>query len=276
MSPRERDEQFLDNYLEGDSELSRLYRRGAEQQPEAQPGAQLDARIRAEARRAVASGARARVVHSPFARHWMVPTSLAAVCVLSLGVVLLMPEPDGEPGSVSEQPREAAQPARSDSAPRDVQGDVRSEVRGNAQGDASRLQQAPAPSSAAASVKSDTRSQQPAKSEEKRKALRSEQQDADREALQAAPRPAASLAEEAAAAAPDAPSPAAALTFRPSASKPVRDDPRAWLRHIEALLDAHRQAQASSDLRAFVRRYPDVPLPERLADLAASMNGPPP
>lgn len=243
MSPRERDEQFLDTYLEGDSELSRLYRRGAELQPETQPGAQLDARIRAEARRAVAPAA--RVVHSPFARHWMIPTSLAAVFVLSVSVVLLVPEPDGEPGGV--------------------------------QDDAPRLQQVPAPSSAAPRAPSDTSRQQSSGSEEKRKALRAKQPETDREALQVAPQPAAAgLAEEAGAAAPGEPSPAAALPPRPSASQSVRDDPQAWLRHIEALLDARREAQAKSDLRAFVHRYPDVPLPERLAHLAASMDSPRP
>ena len=87
MSPKERDDDLLQEYLEGDSELSRLYRRGADEEP----GASLDERILAEARRAVST--RRKVAHSPFARHWMVPTSLAAVLVLSVSVVLMMPEP---------------------------------------------------------------------------------------------------------------------------------------------------------------------------------------
>ena len=106
MSPEERDDEMLREYLEGDSALSRLYRRDAREQPDAR----LDARIRARARDAVA---RSRAVaHSPFARHWMVPTSLAAVFVLSVSVVLMMPEPAMEPdGEIDSEIHGAAKTA---------------------------------------------------------------------------------------------------------------------------------------------------------------------
>ena len=84
MSPEERDDKLLQEYLAGDSALSRLYRDRATEQPDAH----LDATIRARAHAAVARDA--RVAHSPFARNWMVPTSLAAVLVLSVSVVVLM------------------------------------------------------------------------------------------------------------------------------------------------------------------------------------------
>ena len=87
MSPEERDDELLQEYLEGDSALSRLYRRGVGEQP----GTDLDARIRAHAHDDLARDR--RVAHSPFARNWMVPTSLAAVLVLSVSVVVLTPEP---------------------------------------------------------------------------------------------------------------------------------------------------------------------------------------
>jgi hypothetical protein len=87
MSTDKRDESVLDEYLEGGSKLSRLYQGDATEQPPAE----LDARIRAEAKRAVAPPA--HVGHGPFSRHWMVPTSLAAVVVLSVSVVLLIPDP---------------------------------------------------------------------------------------------------------------------------------------------------------------------------------------
>ena len=87
MSPQERDDKLLQEYLAGDSALSRLYRDRATEQPDAR----LDATIRARAHAAVARDA--RVAHSPFAHNWIVPTSLAAVLVLSVSVVVLMPEP---------------------------------------------------------------------------------------------------------------------------------------------------------------------------------------
>ncbi len=63
MNPEERDEEMLREFLEGDSPLSRLYRRDAHEEP----NAQLDATIRAEARRNLARTR--RMAHSPFARH---------------------------------------------------------------------------------------------------------------------------------------------------------------------------------------------------------------
>ena len=92
MNPEDRDEEMLREFLEGDSPLSRLYRRDAREQP----SAQLDAAILAEARRSLAP--KSRVAHGPFARHWVVPTSLAAVLVLSVSIVLLMPDPDHQLG----------------------------------------------------------------------------------------------------------------------------------------------------------------------------------
>jgi hypothetical protein len=70
--------------LPGEASMARVYRAAVQDMP----SATLDAKILAEARRAVAKP-KAR---GPFGRHWAIPLSTAAVIVLSLGVVLLLSE----------------------------------------------------------------------------------------------------------------------------------------------------------------------------------------
>ena len=70
--------------LPGEAELSRVYRNGGKQVP---PAA-LDAKILAEARRAVAKPK----VRGPFGSRWAVPLSTAAVMVLTLGILLVVSE----------------------------------------------------------------------------------------------------------------------------------------------------------------------------------------
>jgi len=68
--------------LPGEADVARVYRAAAQDAP---PAA-LDARILAEAERAVAKP-KAR---GPFGGHWAIPLSTAAVVVLAVGVVLLL------------------------------------------------------------------------------------------------------------------------------------------------------------------------------------------
>ncbi len=68
--------------LPGEAEMARVYRAAAQDAPPAS----LDARILAEAQRAVAKPK----ALGPFGGHWAIPLSTAAVIVLSLGVLLLM------------------------------------------------------------------------------------------------------------------------------------------------------------------------------------------
>lgn len=81
--PNDKD-RSLDEYLRGDSPVSRAYREEAQELPPAH----LDARILAEANRA--GTAAKRVAKSPFSSYWMVPASLAAVLVLAVSVVALL------------------------------------------------------------------------------------------------------------------------------------------------------------------------------------------
>lgn len=237
MNPEERDDDVLREYLEGDSALSRLYKRGASEQPDPR----LDARIRAEARRAVAPDK--RVAHSPFARNWMVPTSLAAVFVLSLSVVVLMPESADDAGVGVGEPAGTAPSAISTPAPDSV-ADVEDQ---------------PAAASPPA-VKRATESD--AKSREERKAATAERESVGGAPVQSLPAPATALGSARKAAPGANPLPAAG----------VRDDPRAWLRFIEELLGDENREGATSNLRAFLDRYPDFPLPASLLPLAASLD----
>ncbi len=266
MNPEERDEDSLQEYLKGDSALSRLYRRDAEEQPDAQ----LDARILAVARRAVAK--KSRVAHSPFARHWMVPTSLAAVLVLSVGVVLLMPEPALEPGVEHDlTPQPALAPAAVNAPEpagtvrlREAASETQEGVAGGRASDIPRRQ----------SPAVDQRAGQPiGKSGEKRKAVAAERKSVTSGEAQFHPAaPAASVAEEAAA-------PAVLRSLRepvpgpdPMPADAVQTDPAAWLRFIESLLNEQNREGAKSNLRAFRTRYPDFPLPAALMSLAASLD----
>lgn len=242
MSPNEPDnrddEELLREYLEGDSQLSRLYRRHADELPD--PG--LDARIRARARDALSR----KAARSPFAGHWVVPVSLAAVVVLSVSVVLLLPHP-GSPPTIAPEP--AAPSARQPPAET-----PRARPRGTLEEEAGRQ-------AGADSLKRAESAERRAQPQAARKGVQ-----------KAAPAPAGGSG---AAVAPAAPSGMAAGSGTGAASWPseaVRGDPQAWLRHIENLLGAGDEQDARANLRAFRARYPDHPLPPSLERLARALD----
>ena len=88
----DKQEQELEAYLQGDSELSKIYHEGTK----LEPGADLDEKILAASRREVK--AKPRFAYSPFAGDWHVPASLAAVLVLSVGVVITMQQETNDYG----------------------------------------------------------------------------------------------------------------------------------------------------------------------------------
>ncbi len=230
MNPEERDEEMLREFLAGDSPLSRLYRRDAQQQP----NAQLDAAILAAARRNLAP--KSRVAHGPFARHWVVPTSLAAVLVLSVSIVLLTPDPVRQPGL---------------------------EIDGVADTPAMGREQEPAAKDKAVKKSSEKR---------ERKVLQLEDVPTSEQPPRPVPATGASVAEEAAA--PSASRALAEPTPGPHGmpADTVQADPAAWLRFMEALLKEQNLQAVRNNLRAFRGRYPDFPLPAALMPLAASLD----
>ncbi|MDX1434627.1 MAG: hypothetical protein R3286_19455, partial [Gammaproteobacteria bacterium] len=254
--PDDRDE--LERYLEGDSELSRAYRAGAAEEPPAH----LDRGIRlAAARRARA----ARPAHGPFSRSWVVPASLAAVLVLSVSVVVLMappgddgvvpalrtaPEPaapalfdrmDGEPAGAKApaagreaEKLEAAPPAEPPAAAQPIAPSSR-RMPAAERAPAAQAPRYASPPPARDEAAGDALGEQRAR-ESVRKAAPTEQ---DSAAGLPAPSPASDA--PAAGASGDAsgrPSGAASGAGARSAVQLERDEPEAWLRAIEALLDA--------------------------------------
>jgi len=87
-----RDEQNLEEYLQGDSALSKAY--GAEQK--AQVPGHLDKAILSAANEAVKAKQASKVAYSPFARSWYVPVSMAAVLMLCVSLVFTIYKDSGQ------------------------------------------------------------------------------------------------------------------------------------------------------------------------------------
>lgn len=79
----------LKEYLAGDTDLSHAYR----QMTNEEPSTTVDAAIRAAARREIKSGR--RFITNPFGQQWTVPTSLAAMLLISIGLVVFMSDETG-------------------------------------------------------------------------------------------------------------------------------------------------------------------------------------
>jgi hypothetical protein len=84
MSPKQPDRDAFESYLQSESSLSRVYKATAKETPPVE----LDTRILERARQAVHR--QARPARSPFANNWVIPASLAAVLVLTVGLVIFM------------------------------------------------------------------------------------------------------------------------------------------------------------------------------------------
>jgi hypothetical protein len=91
MNPKQPDREAFESYLQSESSLSRVYKATAKETPPVE----LDARILERARQAVHP--QARVGRSPFANNWIIPVSLAAVLVLTVGLVTFMFEKTDAP-----------------------------------------------------------------------------------------------------------------------------------------------------------------------------------
>ncbi len=86
------DEQNLEEYLQGDSALSRAY--GAKQK--AQVPEHLDKAILSAANESVNAKQASKVAYSPFARRWYVPVSMAAVLMLCVSLVFTIYKDSGQ------------------------------------------------------------------------------------------------------------------------------------------------------------------------------------
>ncbi|MEE8386961.1 MAG: hypothetical protein V3R65_00145 [Acidiferrobacterales bacterium] len=83
-TPDSNGDRVLKEYLSGKSSLSNAYRQHANDEP----SAAVDDAVRASARRELNAGR--RHIINPFGRQWAVPASLAAMLLLSIGLVMFM------------------------------------------------------------------------------------------------------------------------------------------------------------------------------------------
>lgn len=241
MSPKEPIDRALEEYLKNDSELSRAYKEAAGEKP---PAA-LDAAILQEARRAVDHGG--RVARSPFARTWLVPASLAAVLLLTVGLVTFVSRESGEALSPAGGPRRALEADRLPSQQPRSKLEAQAPAAPLAEEPALMMQQkvpaekkaAPAPppakmrTDAPASV---TPAMVPAESTERMRA-RDEvggQGNEDKREQR----------------------PPAALT----ATEMRALSPEEWLKRIAQLREQGKHDEAEASLAAFKKRYPDYPI----------------
>jgi hypothetical protein len=241
MSPKEPIGRALEEYLKNDSELSRAYKEAAREKP---PAA-LDAAILEEARRAVDHGG--RVARSPFARAWLVPASLAAVLLLTVGLVTFVSRESGEALSPEGGPRRALEADRLQSQQPRSKLEAQAPAAPLAEEPALMKQQktpaekkaAPAPppakmrTDAPASV---TPAMVPAESAERVRArdeVGGQGKEDKREQL-----------------------PPAALT----ATEMRALSPEEWLKRIAQLREQGRHDEAEASLAAFKKRYPEYPI----------------
>ena len=241
MSPKEPIDRALEEYLKNDSELSRAYKEAAGEKP---PAA-LDAAILEEARRAVDHGG--RVARGPFARTWLVPASLAAVLLLTVGLVTFVSREGGEALSPAGAPRRALEADRLQSQQPRSKLEAQAPAAPLAEEPALMMQQkvpaekkaAPAPppakmrTDAPASV---TPAMVPAESTERMRARdevgRKSKEDKREQR------------------------PSAALT----ATEIRALSPEEWLKRIVQLRDQGKHDEADTSLAAFKKRYPDYPI----------------
>ncbi len=246
--PEDKDQHFQD-YLHGDSELSRAYRSVSTETPPAH----LDARIRSQARRAVRGPRHAWL--SPFGRDWTTPLVLAAVLVLAIGLIRLLPTETGEPlvptatgplESDAEAPALPAPPAGGSHAPaRDVQ------IQSTGKPGVSREQTPAFLSPSAPSHTFEQRATPHSAAKKRSVELRRGKQAPAGISMESKPYPREFSTDT--------------LSRTTREQDSVQDtEPETWLRQIETLFQQGKQLEAEQSLRAFRIHHPAYPLPESL------------
>ena len=258
-----------------------------------EPPSRLDARILEAARREVAQPPRRNLLRIPVRREWRVPASIAAVLVLavSLGLIVRDNEPPLAPADGFGAGRPSAEEAKlAKAAPPQLalKDKARSSVASGRESRPSRdRSERPDRQLLARAVPSPSQASN---------AAAPAIQEVPATQLAQVPPPAAApapyVADAAVAAKPQEPgqAPAAegaaerekkktessdALTGRIAAVQGLRKqdnakqlaDAKDWIRKIEDLLTADKQAEAREQLTIFHARYPDYSLPERLQAL---------
>jgi hypothetical protein len=233
---------LLDDYLAGNSEVSRLYR----EIPKESSPTTLDDQILRAARREL----------RPKPRRWMVPLSMAAAVLLSMSVILQLPKERMTPQPsahkpVAEETAPAAAPSMAD-APAAV-------AQRNTAAPSRQTPAAPAPAPTAEPLANSAES------------ISLDHSPAVEEKQEAAPITNQPAAKKAFAVERDRAAPSAGMLA------PSRDEPRpasldersemtpeSWIEHIRELRRTGKSVEAASELKNFRARYPDYVLPPDL------------
>lgn len=209
----------LKEYLSGNSAVSRGYKQHATDEP----SAAVDDAIRAAAKRE--ANAAPRHIMNPFGRHWSVPASLAAMLLLSVGLVIFMSDETGVAPFSSDMLEEVTEHDL-------VQPAVRQDLRVNDKA------ASPAPSSYGAAARrlekkeKRTKPTAPASGLTERKRLRSETTSKAKQKSR--------------------------LQREPADSSIMA--PELWLAQIKSLRAQGKTKEAETSLAEFRKIYPDYPL----------------
>jgi len=226
------DDKLLDDYLAGDSELSRRYR---EQSGDQAPPAAVDERLRAAARREVRAGPRGSGL-LPAA--WTRPLAAAAVIVLAVGVVLQVVRDDERVNfdEVESTLKHDARRQSGDSETGERQRGMALPQAGQAEPQSFKYQYIPP-----GEPESHKPFEQPAQSDSIVELPQQRARDA-------------------------APDSVPGDTREPKGPERV-DDPQAWLDHIRRLADRGEIAAARTQLDRYHDRFPARPVPKDLREL---------
>lgn len=221
------DDKLLEDYLAGDSELSKRYREETGEEKDVEtPPPDVDARLRAAARREVRAGP----TRLGRWQAWTAPLATAAVLVLAVGITVLMLK---EPGM---KQYDAARPP----APTAAQPSAETPARPSARDQGA--QEASQPQAERKSVPAMEERLQYRAAPEARIAAPTRQSDQGQ---------------------PDQAASGAAM----GSLQDYRADPTAWLARIRTLLAKGDTQAARDDLARFKKRYPNHPIPDDLASL---------
>jgi hypothetical protein len=235
MSPKEPGDRALDRYLQADSTLSKIYKDASSETPPSE----LDAAILAKARHAVE--AHALVRRRRMLQRWMIPTSLAAALILTVGLVTFMFEHGGAPMAPKQTSEQRSRPAQLSGRklPLQQQEEASQEPKSGAVNepsagkDAKTLKSDVARPSAAGSQVTPPAASAPAEWAPLKEEAKQLPLDKTRETEQPMPRRATGGTD---------------LT------------PQDWLKHIEELRKQGRLSEAQASLEEFRRRYPNYPV----------------
>ncbi len=250
--PDSNGDRVLKEYLSGNSSLSRAYRQHANEEP----SAAVDDTARAAARRELKSGS--QHIINPFGRQWAVPASLAAMLLLSIGLVTFMSDQTGTTPFRSDFLEEKV--IERDIAPPATRLDhlVDDKAAITATSTAGQRPEKKAKTEKSTTIKSlsDTRKRlQPASSGKMIKKSRARRAAED---IQKQPR----QQKKPAAIMPDAADPMLQMEMEVPAESATSTvlPPEDWLRRIRGLRAQGRIVEADASLRDFRKAYPDYSL----------------